>query len=203
MTLSPKTPLSDAPELCQLSATALTLGVAAGKFSPVEVAKAVIERAEVINPELNAFTMIDGDRAIQAAQSSAERWQRGAPLSAIDGLPATLKDIVWVNGWSVRYGSHTVDPRPCTVDAPSVELLRRSGAVFVGQTTTPEFGWKAVTDNPLHGVTRNPWNPAKTPGGVVWRRCRCRNCWCRRIAFRDRWRRVDPHSLGFHRHRRP
>lgn len=134
-------------------------------LSPVEVAKATMDRAEEVNADLNAFTHIDREGALAAASASEQRWKDGAPLSEVDGVPTTLKDIVWVEGWSVRYGSTTTSVRPQAEDAPSVARLRQAGAVFIAQTTTPEFGWKAVTDSALFGVTRNPWNRAKTPGG--------------------------------------
>jgi amidase/aspartyl-tRNA(Asn)/glutamyl-tRNA(Gln) amidotransferase subunit A len=158
-------PLEGAAELCRLDAAALTTAYRNRTLSPVEVAKAAMARAEEVNPELNAFTFIDHEGALAAAGASEKRWAEGAPLSQVDGVPTTLKDIVWVNGWSVRYGSATTPARRYSEDAPSVERLRRAGAVFIAQTTTPEFGWKAVTDSALFGVTRNPWNTQKTPGG--------------------------------------
>lgn len=164
-TPSPATPISDAPDLCRLGVDALTAAYRAGTLSPLEVAKAALERAESINPAFNGFSFIDHAGALEAAAASEARWRAGEPLSPIDGVPTTIKDIVRVNGWSVRYGSQTTDPAPCTEDAPSVERLRGAGAVLIGLTTSPEFGWKAVTDSALNGITRNPWNPAKTPGG--------------------------------------
>ncbi len=158
-------PIADADELCRLSAAALAAAYRAGSLSPVEVAMAAVDRAETINPLFNAFTMIDRKGAIEAASASEKRWRSGEPLSAVDGIPTTLKDIVWVEGWSVRYGSATTISVACDKDAPSVSLLRKAGAVFIGQTTTPEFGWKAITDSPFCGITRNPWNVRKTPGG--------------------------------------
>ena len=89
----------------------------------------------------------------------------GEPLSPIDGIPTTLKDIVHVDGWAVRYGSRATDAAPVRQDAPSVARLRQAGAVFIGQTTTPEYGWKAVTDSAAFGITRNPWDSTRTPGG--------------------------------------
>ncbi|WP_207770955.1 amidase [Kumtagia ephedrae] len=158
-------PLTGAAELCRMGAADLAAAFRSGAVSPVEAAEAVLDRAEAINPELNAFTLIDRAGALAAAAASERRWKDGAPLSDVDGVPTTLKDIVWVEGWSVRYGSTTTSNAPCQADAPSVALLRKAGAVFIGQTTTPEFGWKAITDSALFGVTRNPWNPEKTPGG--------------------------------------
>lgn len=162
---APKRPLSDAPPLCRLSAAELAAGYRSRELSPVDVAVAALDRAEAINPAYNAFTFVDREGALAQAKASEARWSKGEPLSAIDGVPTTLKDIVWVDGWSVRYGSRTTGAKPFAEDAPSVGRLRAKGAVFIGQTTTPEFGWKAVTDSALAGVTRNPWNPDRTPGG--------------------------------------
>jgi amidase/aspartyl-tRNA(Asn)/glutamyl-tRNA(Gln) amidotransferase subunit A len=158
-------PLSDAHELCRLGVEGLAELYASGALSPLEVATATLERADAINPLFNAFTFIDRDGAMEAARASEARWRERRPLSRIDGVPTTLKDIVSVAGWTVRYGSRTTDASPCREDAPAVESLRRAGAIFIGQTTTPEFGWKAVTDSALNGITRNPWNATMTPGG--------------------------------------
>ncbi|GGF70593.1 amidase [Azorhizobium oxalatiphilum] len=144
---------------------ALALAYASGGRSPVEVCEAALKRAEEINPLLNAFVSIDHEGARAAAKASEARWRAGAPLSPIDGIPTTLKDIVWVRDWSVRYGSATTPDAPYTQDAPSVRGLREAGAVFIGLTTSPEFGWKAVTDSSAFGITRNPHDPARTPGG--------------------------------------
>jgi len=158
-------PLSDAPDVCAMTAKQLTAAYARGHLSPVEAAAAAMDRAEVINPIYNAFTQIDREGGMTAARASEARWRAGAPLSEIDGVPTTLKDIVWVKDRPVRYGSATTPDSPMQADAPAVERLRKAGCVFIGQTTTPEFGWKAVTDSPAFGITRNPWNPDKTPGG--------------------------------------
>lgn len=158
-------PMSGAPELCRLTSTALAEAYEDGLLSPVEVVSAALSRAREIQEQFNAFTFIDTDGALAAAQASEARWKKGEPLSALDGVPTTVKDIVHVEGWCVRYGSKTTGMDVQQRDAPSVARLRKAGAVFIGQTTTSEYGWKAVTDSPLFGVTRNPWNPALTPGG--------------------------------------
>lgn len=159
------TPLDDAPELCRLDVASLAAGYVSGTFSPVDVAEAAIARAEAVQGRFNAFSMIDADNAIAAARFSEARWRAGKALSPIDGMPTTIKDIVWVEGWPVSFGSRSIDQDPCDADAPSVALLRRAGAVFIAQTTMPEFGWKAVTDSPRWGMTLNPWNREKTAGG--------------------------------------
>lgn len=160
----PINPLADAPELCRLGVAELTTAYAAGTLSPVEVAEACLARAELVQERHNAFTLIDHELALEQARAALGRWRAGAPASAIDGVPVTIKDIVWVAGHEIRYGSRTTPVTP-PHDAPAVARLRAGGAVFLGLTTTPEFGWKAVTDSALSGVTTNPWNPALTPGG--------------------------------------
>lgn len=159
------TPIDDADDLCRMGASALVAGYKDGSLSPVEVAEATLARAEVVQGRFNAFTMIARDAALTQARESEARWRAGAPLSPVDGVPTTIKDIVRVNGWSVRYGSTTTDATPYAEDAPSVRLMREAGLVFLGLTTTPEFGWKAVTDCRFSGTTRNPFDPSKTSGG--------------------------------------
>ena len=158
-------PIASADPLCRLGAAELGEAYRDGTVSPVDVTRAALARAESVQPLFNAFTSIAGEAALHQARGSEARWRRGEPRSAVDGVPATIKDIVWVKGWPVRYGSPSTAATPCAADAPAVERLRDAGVVFIGQTTTPEFGWKAVTDGPLSGVTRNPWNPELTPGG--------------------------------------
>ncbi|PZU24484.1 MAG: hypothetical protein DI589_03055 [Shinella sp.] len=98
-------PLAGAGDLCRLSAAELSEAYAKGSLSPVDVARAAIARAEDINPTLNAFTFLDIAGALEAASASERRWRDGAPLSPSDGIPTTLKDIVWVKGWCVHaYG---------------------------------------------------------------------------------------------------
>lgn len=135
------------------------------RASPVEATRAVLQRIDALNPVLNAFCFIAPD-AMAMAEASEARWMKGAPLGPLDGVPVSIKDILLTKGWPTLRGSKTVDPAgPWTDDAPAVARLRESGAVLVGKNTTPEFGWKGVTDSPLTGVTRNPWDPSKTPGG--------------------------------------
>jgi len=135
------------------------------EISPVEVLAATLDRIDRLDRIHNAFVMIDREGAINDARASEERWRRGEPNGLIDGLPVTVKDLIVVKGMPTRRGSHTTNPAPSEEDGPPVARLRREGAVFLGKTTTSEFGWKAVTDSPLTGVTRNPWNAHLTSGG--------------------------------------
>lgn len=147
--------------------TAAELGrrFARKELSPVELVDRILQRAERLQPSLNFFVLSDPDGARAAARDSEARWMKGAPLSPIDGVPTSIKDTTTVKGWPTRYGSHATDETPATEDAPVVARLRAAGQPILGKSATPEFGWKALTDSPLQGTTRNPWNPAHTPGG--------------------------------------
>jgi aspartyl-tRNA(Asn)/glutamyl-tRNA(Gln) amidotransferase subunit A len=152
-------------DLCSLSASELLEGYRKHELSPVEVTRAVLERIEKLNPVLNAFCLVS-EQALDQAKQSEERWLAGQPRGLLDGVPVSIKDLILTKGWPTRRGSKTIDPKgPWDDDAPATARLREHGAVLLGKTTTPEFGWKGVTDGPLTGITRNPWNPQKTPGG--------------------------------------
>lgn len=137
---------------------------ASRRLSPVDVLQAVTQRIAQLNPGLNAFAVMN-PKALDAAGESAGRWRAGRPIGPLDGVPVTIKDLIDVAGFPTRRGSRTTDPAPVQDDAPLVVGLRSAGAVIIGKTTTTEFGWKSPGDCPLHGITRNPWNIAYTPGG--------------------------------------
>ena len=134
-------------------------------LSPVEVTKQILARADRLQPHLNCLVLIDHEGALEAARASEARWMKGKPVSPLDGVPTSIKDTTTVKGWPTRYGSYATDETPSAEDAPIVARLRGAGMPILGKTTTPEFGWKALTDSPLQGTTRNPWNPAHSPGG--------------------------------------
>ncbi|MES5823504.1 amidase [Streptomyces sp. RG80] len=153
-------------ELTELTAVQLVDGYRKGEFSPVEATRAALERAERIQPEVNAFVRLTADEALARARESADRWRRGEPAGLVDGVPVTVKDILLMRGAPTLKGSKALPEQGrWDEDAPSVARLREHGAVFLGKTTTPEFGWKGVTDSPLSGVTRNPHDPSRTAGG--------------------------------------
>ena len=111
------------------------------------------------------FIIVDRDNALKAAAASEARWRKGEPAGLVDGLGATVKDNVWMKDLPSRRGSVTSDPAPMKEDAPAVARLRESGAVILGKTTLPEFGWIGACHSPLTGITRNPWKLDRTPGG--------------------------------------
>jgi aspartyl-tRNA(Asn)/glutamyl-tRNA(Gln) amidotransferase subunit A len=152
--------------LHRLSAADLLRGYRSRRISPVEATKAMLEQICAKDGAINAMCLVDERATLQSARASERRWLKGSPLSQVDGVPVLVKDIILTKGWPTLRGSRTVDKsQPWTEDGPSVARLREHGAVFIGKTTTPEFGWKGVTDSPLSGVTRNPWDVSKTPGG--------------------------------------
>jgi len=153
-------------DMAMLPAVELLRAYKQKKLSPVEASKAALAQISRHNEKFNAYCFVDEAGALAAARDSEQRWQRGEPKGLVDGVPASVKDLVIAKGWATLRGSKVVDRNQAwNEDAPSVARLRENGAVLLGKTTTPEFGWKGVTDSPLTGVTRNPWNPEMTPGG--------------------------------------
>lgn len=149
-----------------LTATELVTAYRAGELSPVEATRDVLERIERLDPEVNAFCLVDADSALASAAESEQRWQAGEPAGIVDGVPTSIKDIFLTAGWPTLRGSKTISPdQEWLTDGPPVARLREQGAVLVGKTTTAELAWKGVTDSPLTGVTANPWDPGRTPGG--------------------------------------
>jgi aspartyl-tRNA(Asn)/glutamyl-tRNA(Gln) amidotransferase subunit A len=158
--------VAESTDLTQCTATELLAHFRSGDASPTEATLAVLDRIGRLDPVLNAFAFVAADDAVAAAAASTSRWRAGEPCGPLDGVPVTVKDLILTKGWPTCRGSRTVDPQQSwDVDAPVTARLREAGAVLVGKTTTPEFGCKAETNSPLTGITRNPWDPARTPGG--------------------------------------
>ena len=149
-----------------LSAAELAERYGKRTLSPVELLDVILARAEIVQQRLNPFRTINAERAREAARASEHRWAAGKPLSPLDGVPVAIKDNQAVAGEPRTAGSRALARVPPAVeDAPHVARLREAGAVFYARTTMPDLAWKAVNDSPLSGITRNPWNPALTPGG--------------------------------------
>ncbi|HEX2889143.1 amidase [Vineibacter terrae] len=155
-----------AADLAMMPAHALARLFKKGKASPVEAAKAALARIASFNPVLNCMQHVDADGALAQAKASEKRWGKGKPLGPLDGVPTTIKDMIQTSGMPTRMGSAAIGPEgPWETDAPVTARLRQAGAVLLGKTTSPEYGWKGVTDSKLYGITRNPWDIHKTPGG--------------------------------------
>lgn len=154
-------------DLARMSAVDLVAGYEKGDISPVEATQAALDAISSYDAEVNAFVRVDPAAALAAARGAERRWQSGEPVGAIDGVPTSIKDILLVRGWPTLRGSNLISETddPWDADAPATARLREAGAVLLGKTTTPELAWKGVTDSIRHGVTRNPWDTALTPGG--------------------------------------
>ena len=148
-----------------MTAAALAEAYRTRRLSPVEVIEATLARAEAVQPALCPFRLLDEGGARDAARASAARWAKGEALSPLDGVPLAIKENHAAEGMPKQSGSRTRDAVPEPEDAPMIARLREAGCVIFARTTMPDLGWKGVNDSPLTGVTRNPWNPERTPGG--------------------------------------
>ncbi|MEV6494754.1 amidase family protein [Actinoplanes sp. NPDC051633] len=153
-------------DLTRLTATDLIAAYRDGSVSPVEVTLAMLAAIDAGNDDVNAFVLVDADGAVAAAVRSEARWRRGGVLGPGDGIPTSIKDLLYTRGWPTLRGTNLIDEHGLWAeDAPAVARLRETGAVLLGKTATPEFGWKGVTDSLRHGPTGNPWDAALTCGG--------------------------------------
>jgi len=152
-------------DLCFLSAIEMAAAIRDRTVSPVELTRAILDRIDRLNPALNAFCISMADEALQTAGELEAQVVRGETLGPLHGVPVSIKDILYVKDVRTTFGSKLFEDNVTLEDAPSIERLRRAGAVLIGRTNTPEFGWKGVTDNRVFGATRNPWNLERTAGG--------------------------------------
>ncbi len=152
-------------ELCYLSARKLASAYRRGKLSPVEVVDAILARIEKLNPKLNAFCLLLPEEARREAKKAEAAFRRKKKVGPLHGIPVSIKDLIFTKGIRTTGGSKMLEQFVPDEDETSVARLRAAGAIIVGKTNTPEFGHKGVTDNPLFGITRNPWNLDTTAGG--------------------------------------
>src|SRR6266446_1690365 len=155
----------NATDLAYTPATDLIARIRSKALSPVEVTRAVLERIEQANARINAFVTVTGDTALAAARAAEAAVMKGERLGPLHGIPVSIKDLALVKGVPAKFGSPVFEQRIGEGDAPFVRRLRCSKTGepnLAGTTSTPEFGWKALGDSPLTGITRNPWNTAMT-----------------------------------------
>ena len=152
-------------ELCWMSAADLARAIAKKKVSPVEVVDAVLARIEKLST-LNAYVTVDAEGARKAARAAERALTKGsARLGPLHGVPFSVKDLVLTKGVRTTFGTPIYRDNVPTEDAPVVERLKAAGGIMIGKTNTPTLGWVGITDNLVFGVTRNPWNLDRTPGG--------------------------------------
>ena len=153
-------------ELSYVSATELAKLMRSKSLRPVDLTQTLLDRIDHVDSQLNAFCTVTHDTALKAARQ-AERDISSGVGGPLCGIPFWIKDLSWTAGVRTMSGSFVFEQRVTDLDAPVVRRLRSAGGIMLGKTTTPEFGWKAVGDSPVTGVTRNPWDPALTAGGGV------------------------------------
>ncbi len=149
----------------RLTAQALSAAYGSLTLSPVDVVDDVADVITQREPELNAFWRYDLDEARYAAERSAARWRAGAPLSPVDGVPATVKENLARTGVPMPSGNAGVTPVVPERSAPVVERLEEAGAIILGSTVMPDWGMLSSGVSSLHGITRSPWDPSLTTGG--------------------------------------
>lgn len=143
----------------------LVARIRSGELSPLELMEATLRRIDEINPKLNAFVSLCHDRAMEEARKATEAIASGSVPGPLAGIPLAVKDLEDVAGMVTTFGSVPFKDNMAAGDSIQVERLRKAGAIVVGKTNTPEFGFTGFTRNRLFGTTRNPWNPERTPGG--------------------------------------
>ena len=152
-------------DLCYTPAVELAQLIRDKQLSSVEVIDAFIERIETVNPKLNAYVTVHHDKSRAAAKKADEAVQRGDDLGPLHGVPVSIKDLAWTEGVRTTCGSNVYENFIPDENAPIVERFLDAGAISLGKTNTPEFGWLAITDNEVFGRTNNPWNLECTPSG--------------------------------------
>src|ERR1700722_16782394 len=165
LALSDKAPTMTDTELLFMSATRAAALIRRKKLSPVEYVDAALSAAERLQPKLNCFMTITAEQAREAAKSAERAVMTGERLGPLHGIPVGVKDLLPTKGVRTTFGSVAFADHVPDRDDVLVTRLRAAGAIMIGKTTTPEFGIKGQTDGPIFGVTRNPWNPERTPGG--------------------------------------
>jgi len=139
--------------------------IRSGDLSPAELMEDTLRRIEALNPSLNAFVTLRAEQAMDEAKAMAERIARGGEPGPLAGIPFGVKDLEDVKGMVTSFGSIPYKDNMAFSDSIQVARLKAAGAIVVGKTNTPEFGFTGFTKNRLYGVTRNPWNKERTPGG--------------------------------------
>ena len=152
-------------ELIAVDALTLARRIRSKEVSPVAVVDATLQRIEALQARVNAFITVTGDEARDAARRAEAAVMAGQTLGAFHGVPFSVKDLLFARNVRTTMGSLIFADQVPTEDAVPVRRLREAGAILIGKTTTPEFGHKPLTDSPLFGVTRNPWDPSRTAGG--------------------------------------
>jgi amidase len=152
-------------ELWELGAFELGTSIRDGVVSSREVVEAHLARIESVNVEVNAVTQVLIDEALSAAEDADAAIARGEPTSPFHGVPFSVKESIDLAGSPTTHGLPALAEAVAPLDAPAVANLRAVGAIPFARTSAPDLALRWHTDNALHGPTRNPWDPGRTPGG--------------------------------------
>jgi len=152
-------------QITETDALTLARQIRTKEVSPVAVVDAVLRRIDALQPTVNAFITVTADEARDDARRAEAAVMAGARLGPLHGVPFSVKDLLFTTGVRTTMGSLIFADQVPTEDAVPVHRLREAGAILIGKTTTPEFGHKPLTDSPLFGATRNPWDLSRTAGG--------------------------------------
>ena len=147
------------------SAAELAALIRARELSPVAAVEAALARIEAVDPKLNAFAFVYPEQALAAARAAETAVLRHEPMGALHGVPIALKDFTPTKGLRTTLGSFAYEQWVPDFDPVIWRRLSAAGAILIGKSTTPEFAHSSFTESPLWGITRNPWNPERTPGG--------------------------------------
>ncbi len=152
-------------EICRMDATSLARQVAAKQLSPVEVVDAVLDRLDRLDPRLHIFATVSADRARQEAKRLEAEIAAGRDVGPLAGVPTGVKDLIYTKGIRTASGSNAYADFVPDEDDVVVERITAAGAIVIGKTQVPEFGYSGTGQTPLAEPTGNPWNPARTSGG--------------------------------------
>ena len=152
-------------DICWMSAVDIARAIREKKLSPVEIVNAILKRIETVNPKINAYVTLTADSALAEAKQAEEALMKDEKLGPLHGVPVSIKDLIYTKGVRTTMGSKLLEDFIPEEDAVLVTRLKEAGAIMMGKTNTPEFGLKILTDNMIFGITRNPWNLGRAPGG--------------------------------------
>lgn len=152
-------------DLSFTSATDLARLVREKAVSPIEIVDECLDRIEKIDPSINAFVTLVGERAREEARRAEARVMSGDELPPLLGVPTAIKDLNWTEGITTTFSSKAFADFVPEVDHSTVRRMRSAGMIVLGKTNTPEFGFLPVTESDLNGNCHNPWDTDKTPGG--------------------------------------
>jgi len=148
------------------SAAELSAAYSRGELSPLQVARAHLERIDAWEPRINAMYRVQRESALEQARASEARWRSSRPLSPLDGVPLTIKENITTRGDPAPIGTRANEDAPRQpADAPPAARVREAGCVILGKTTMPDFGMLSSGLSSLHGITRNPWRLDRNPSG--------------------------------------